>query len=171
MLIHSEGSATLATRAGHERLAREALVTGLIGAATIAIWFLVLDTIQGQPLSTPTLLGTTLLELSRGPIGLEQSALTAVLGYTIVHGIAFGLFGFVAVQLFAAAERHPAFVFALLLISIFFFSAFLTGAYLFATPVFEALSVPMVLIGNLLAALAMGGYLWRKHPLDLSQLM
>ena len=33
---------------------REAIVTGLLGAATIMIWFLILDVVNGRPLYTPT---------------------------------------------------------------------------------------------------------------------
>ena len=38
----------------------EGIIAGIIGAATIAIWVLILDTINGHPLYTPTLLGTAL---------------------------------------------------------------------------------------------------------------
>ena len=37
--------------------------------------------------------------------------------------------------------------------------------------VLEVLTVPAVLAGNLLAAFVMGRYLWRRHPLDLRQLL
>ena len=37
--------------------------------------------------------------------------------------------------------------------------------------VLEVLTVPAVLVGNLMAALVMGRYLWRQHGLDLRQLL
>src|SRR5215813_6785332 len=40
-----------------ERIYEEGLVAGLIGAAVIAVWFLVLDTVGGRPFHTPTILG------------------------------------------------------------------------------------------------------------------
>ena len=36
-------------------------MAGLIGAAVVALWFLALDWIQGEPLRTPELLGSALL--------------------------------------------------------------------------------------------------------------
>ena len=42
------------------RISTEGIVAGLIGAATVAVWFFILDAIQGRPLYTPTVLGTAL---------------------------------------------------------------------------------------------------------------
>ena len=42
------------------RLYQEGLIAGLVGAATVAIWFLIIDTIQGRPLYTPAVLGAAL---------------------------------------------------------------------------------------------------------------
>ena len=75
----------------------EGVVAGLIGAAIVALWFLEIDTIQGEPLRTPQLLGTAFL---RQPGGLP-----AVVAYTIVHGVAFVAFGVAASLLVAGAER------------------------------------------------------------------
>src|SRR5207244_11432164 len=59
---------------------REGVVAGLIGAAVVALWFLAIDAIQGDPLRTPKLLGTGLLR--------QSDPVTALVSYTIVHGIA-----------------------------------------------------------------------------------
>ena len=48
---------------------------------------------------------------------------------------------------------------------------FLTVTFLFALPVLEALTIPAIVVGNILAALVMGGCLWRRHPLDLRKLL
>jgi len=42
------------------KLYQEGIVAGLIGAATVAIWFFIADAINGRPLYTPTVLGTAL---------------------------------------------------------------------------------------------------------------
>ena len=47
----------------------EGIVAGLLGAATVALWFLVIDTINGHPLYTPTVLGTAVF---RGGAGLAH---------------------------------------------------------------------------------------------------
>ena len=38
----------------------EGMIAGVIGASVIALWFFVLDIIQGRPFHTPTVLGTAL---------------------------------------------------------------------------------------------------------------
>ena len=64
----------------------ESVISGFLGASAIAIWFLILDTIQGRPLHTPIVLGTALFSL----IGVRDAEpLTYVAGYTIFH---FGVF-------------------------------------------------------------------------------
>ncbi len=37
-------------------------MAGLLGAVVVALWFLAIDAIQGEPLRTPTLLGRGLLQ-------------------------------------------------------------------------------------------------------------
>ena len=41
---------------------REGIVAGLIGAAVVAVWFLVFDIIRGQPFLTPGLLGAAVFQ-------------------------------------------------------------------------------------------------------------
>ena len=40
------------------RILREGFIAGCIGAASVAVWFLIVDTINGQPLFTPAMLGS-----------------------------------------------------------------------------------------------------------------
>ncbi len=149
-----------------DRLFQDGLVAGVIGAATIAIWFLILDTVRGRPLATPSLLGTALYR--RGQIPASPDALPIsfemVLTYTWVHGLVFCVIGCAASWLVAFAEERPNAAFGILLFFAVFEFGFLVLTMLFAEPVLRALSWPAILVGNLLAAVAMGGYLWRRHP-------
>ena len=43
--------------ASNSRYLREGIVAGLIGAAIIAVWFLIYDAARGRPFRTPALLG------------------------------------------------------------------------------------------------------------------
>lgn len=135
---------------------REGIVAGLVGAAVVAIWFLVIDTMQGEPLRTPNMLGNALLRVWAGA--------PAILLYTVVHGLAFALFGIVASVLIAGAEREPVFVFALLILftafEVFFFGALMIGARW----VLDELSAWTIFVGNLLAAASMLGYFYKGHP-------
>ncbi len=149
-----------------ERLYQDGIVAGVIGAATIAVWFLIVDTMRGRPLQTPALLGTALFrpgELAAaaggGPISFEM-----VLMYTWVHGLVFCVLGGIASWLLAQAEGNPNLGFGILLLFVVFEFGFVLVAMLFAEPVLRAITWPAVLLGNLLAAAAMAAYFWRRHP-------
>ena len=91
------------------KLYQEGIVAGIIGAATIAIWFLILDAINGRPLYTPTILGTALFKGGEGlasPEGLAVN-LDVVLMFTWVHGLVFIIIGGVASRLLGLAEHNP----------------------------------------------------------------
>ena len=150
---------------------RDGIVTGLMGAATIMLWFLVLDAIHGRPLYTPTVLGTVLLGVDTASLRDLPVSLPVVLFYTAVHCLAFCAVGYVAAWLFAVAEHHPPWIFGLLLFFILFFCAFLAVPIVAKPRVFDVVTVPAILAGNFLAAVVMGGRLWRRHPLRLPQLV
>src|SRR5881397_485376 len=40
------------------RILREGFIAGLIGAAAVALWFLIVDVIAGRPFFTPAMLGS-----------------------------------------------------------------------------------------------------------------
>ena len=149
-----------------ERIYEEGIAAGLVGAAVIAVWFLLLDTVAGRPLHTPTILGTAIFRGGQGltaPEGVPTSVEMVVL-YTWVHALVFCVIGGLAARLLAVAERQPNAGFGILLIFVVFEFGFVVVTLLFAQPVLQALTWPAVLGGNLLAALAMGAYFWRRHP-------
>lgn len=161
------GSATAGSQTSEtSRLYQEGIVAGIIGAATIAGWFLIVDTLKGRPLYTPSVLGTVLFRPG-GRLASPESlsvSLEMVLVYTWVHGLVFCVIGGVAARLLAAAERKPDLGFGILLLFVVFEFGFLVAAMLFAEALLHALAWQEVLIGNLLAAGAMGAYFWRRHP-------
>lgn len=134
---------------------REGTIAGLIGAAVVALWFLAIDTIQGEPLRTPALLGKGVLKILAGP--------HPVIAYTVAHGVAFVLFGIVAAVLIAGAERAPMFLFAVAILftafEVFFFGAVIIGAKW----VLDELAGWTIFVGNLLAAAAMLTYFFKAH--------
>ena len=149
-----------------ERIYEEGIAAGLVGAAVIAVWFLLLDTVVGRPLHTPTILGTAIFRGGQGltaPEGVPTSVEMVVL-YTWVHALVFCVIGGLAARLLAVAERQPNAGFGILLIFVVFEFGFVVVTLLFAQPVLQALTWPAVLGGNLLAAIAMGAYFWRRHP-------
>ncbi len=49
-------SLTVEVRDSHSKTYEEGMIAGLIAAATIAVWFLLLDVFQGRPFFTPNVL-------------------------------------------------------------------------------------------------------------------
>ena len=143
----------------------EGLVAGLIGAATIAVWFFILDLYNGRPFYTPNVLGAALSlsgavrESATVPMSMEF-----VIFYSWIHGLVFCVIGGLASKLLSLAERDLNYGFGILLLFIIFEFGFVAAAMVFAEPILRALAWPAVLVGNLLAAGAMAIYFWRHHP-------
>jgi hypothetical protein len=146
-------------------VSQEGLVAGIIGAATVAVWFLIVDTVEGRPFYTPTLLGTAFFRpgaglTSPGPL---PPSVEMVLVYTWVHGLVFCAIGGVAAWLLAMSERNPNMGFGILLLAVVFEFGFLVVAVLFAEVILQSLAWQSILMGNLLAGGAMAAYFWRRH--------
>ena len=144
----------------------EGIRAGLVGAATIALWFFLLDLIAGHPLYTPNVLGTALLRGSDALAAPETLpvSLETVITFTWIHVLAFLLIGVAASRLVALAEREPSFGFGIVLLFVFFEAGFLVASMVLAEPLLRALAWPAVVVGNLLAAGAMTAVFWRRHP-------
>jgi hypothetical protein len=144
----------------------EGTVAGLVGAATIALWFLVVDTIRGHPLYTPSLLGTALFRRGEALASPEIHAISPVmvLLFTLAHGLIFVLIGQIAARLVRLAEKNANYGFGIILFLVFFLSGFFFVSMVFAAELLRALTWPAVLAGNLLAVAAMALYFARRHP-------
>lgn len=144
-------------------LLHDGIIAGLIGAAAIAAWFFLIDLVAGRPFFTPATLGRGLLAVL-GPGDVTDSTLMYVLVYTVFHFGAFMLVGLVASLIVFLAHREPSILFGFVVL----FVATEVGFYGFvgllhqATPL-GTLAWYQVMLGNLLAAGAMGFYFWRTH--------
>lgn len=142
---------------------REGVIAGLLGAAGVAIWFLIVDTAGGRPFYTPAMLGSALISLFGKP-GAEGTV-THVLVYTVFHGAAFIAVGLVLAFFVHEAEREPEVLAALIILFILFELGFYIATALLAqSSLFGRLAWYQVAIGNTIATLAMGVYMWRAHP-------
>jgi hypothetical protein len=161
---HTEGAHREVSR-DVTKLYQEGLVAGLVGAATVALWFLLVDSVQGRPLYTPTVLGSALFSRGAGvPWADALPNIEMVLMFTWVHGLIFVVIGGIAAHLLGLAERQPSIGFGIFMMFVVFEFVFTAGAMLFAAPVLQALAWPAIVVANLLAAAAMGGYFWLRHP-------
>lgn len=142
---------------------REGTVAGLLGAATVAAWFLVVDVARGSPLRVPSALGHILFHAA-GIAGTEGRS-AHVIAYTIFHVVAFVAVGVLTAALLRLSERQPSVLAGALILFVVFEAGFYGITSLLAQS--QSLGVPswyMVLVGNGIASLVMGTYLWRAHP-------
>lgn len=131
------------------RIVPRGVVAGLIGATVMAVWFFVVDLAAGQPFQTPAFVAGALLggdgSVAAGPVAL----------YTLVHYLAFVVVGVLASAVLRQVPVNApvllgAVVGFLLFDAVFYGSIVMTGSN-----VVTELGWPAVLIGNLLAGIAL----------------
>jgi len=142
---------------------RQGAFAGLFGAVLLAAWFLYIDVIlRGEPLFTPTLLASALL--GWGVPAPAQASMGLALLYTLVHGVVFVGIGVGTAYLLHRFEviRHRA------LIIVLVFTVLCLGFFAFAANVSalgpETIAIRDALVGNAIAAFAIGAYLARLLP-------
>ena len=143
---------------------REGVIAGIIGATAIAVWFFVVDLVAGQALFTPSTLGRAVFSVL-GAVPDAESPIIHVLAYTIFHYAAFITVGIVAAAMVRLAGDEP----SVLLGFVILFVAFEVGFYAFVAVLSQVsplgdLAWWQVMVGNVIAAAAMGFYLLRRHP-------
>jgi hypothetical protein len=147
----------------HHSLVREGFISGIIGAAVVAVWFLISDVLQGRPFSTPSVLGQVVLFQNSAP-NITPAEPGPELAYPLLHLGAFVVFGILLSQLIHLAMSSPLARFGLMVIAVCFelFFVFMTYAVFHQTSyLFPWWSV---LAANTLSLAGMGFYLYRRHP-------
>ncbi len=148
---------------GEHRMVKEGLMSGLIGAGVVALWFLIIDMGRGQPFFTPGALGSALF-LGSTDLGTVNVSSATVMGYTVLHISAFIATGFVAAAIATYAEDTPPLILAGVMLFVAFEAFFMGMMALAAEFLLGPLAWWAIAIGNLLASVCMGYYLWVKHP-------
>lgn len=141
----------------------EGFVAGLIGAVSVAAWFLIVDVIAGQPFFTPAMLGDALFWRQTDPAQV-QIAFSTVIAYTMVHVLAFVAAGILAAFVVHQVESFPATLYIVVAVFMVFEFGFYVLIAIVARPLLGALAWTNVAAGNLIAAAGMGYYLWYRHP-------
>ena len=156
-------SATWWEGLSENRVVREGILSGLMGAAVVAAWFLVVDLLRAEAFFTPAALGSALF-LGADSLADVRIGSATVLAYTVVHLLAFVVAGFVSAGFMAAAEETPPLIFAAIMLFIVTGVFFVGTLAVLAEFLLGALAWWSVALGTLLAAAVMIGYLWRLHP-------
>jgi hypothetical protein len=142
---------------------KQGLMVGLIGAVTVAVWFFILDMVRGRPFFTPAALGSTVF-LGVRDLDSVQVTVGIILGYSAVHLAAFILLGTLVVVIARRARTTPPLILGALLVFVTFQALFMGVLAIAAEHLLGALAWWGVAIGNLLAAVTMGYYVWEKDP-------
>lgn len=143
------------------RTIRQGLIAGLSGAIAVAAWFLVLDLAAGAPGRTPALLGHAFFS-AFGPV--TEPAAQLITMYTIVHLTAFSGLGILAAWLVAASHREPSVLAGLAVLFVVFEVLFTGIVATLAQGTLGDLAWWQIGGANLVAAGAMGTYLFRRNP-------
>ena len=153
------------------RMYQEGIIAGIVGALSVALWFLILDVAHGRPFYTPTVLGTALFGRGVWPATLEAlpPSFEMVAMFTWVHLLAFAVVGVVVARLIVMAEQNSSLGFGFVLLFVILEACFTVAMMIVAEPVLRALTWPAILVANLLAAGAMAAYFRLRHPTMLMQ--
>jgi hypothetical protein len=144
-------------------ISAEGTDVGIIGGLAVAIWFLILDTISGRPLLTPSLLGQVVLMGDSTP-DTREIVFGAILLYTAFHFVVFALIGMGLVALVHWGIENPVVRYALLPVFLAFEVIFYGLLEALSEGTAQLFPFWAVVGANTLAAVSMGIYLWIRHP-------
>jgi len=147
---------------GHPLLV-QGLVTGVLGAGTVALWFLLLDVLGGRPFFTPAALGSLAFLGAASPADV-QIAVGVVAAYTVLHVVAFVGVGVLLAWAVERIEQAPGFWLLALMAVIVLEGLFLGIAGSLGDWVLGAISWWAIGIGNVAAVASMGWWIWHSHP-------
>lgn len=143
------------------RVAREGISAGLIGATAIAVWFAILDATRGELLATPVMLGNSLGSLFLQ--GDTPSRAAAFVGYTLFHFALFLVIGYVFSWIVNSAEKVPSSFIGFAGLFVVFEVGWIGWTSVLAQG-FGEITWLQVFFANLIASGAMGAYMWKQHP-------
>jgi hypothetical protein len=144
------------------RYISEGIIAGMIGAAIVAVWFLIYDAAQGRPFRTPALLGAATFEGVKDPSSVPVAA-HLVLQYTVLHGVVFAMIGVLIAYLIVSAQREPNRLLMLFIALLCFEVFFLALVGWLAHPVLGGVAWWAILVANVLAAAGMLTYFFVGH--------
>lgn len=142
---------------------QDGVVAGLLGAASVAAWFFLLDLVAGRPFFTPAVLGAAVLQLFGGEFG-GRGLPFHVTVYTVLHVAAFVALGMATAGATNTMERKPRALNGFLVLFVILELAYLGAVRLAATSeLFGTYAWWQFGVANLIAALLMGRYIWHTH--------
>jgi hypothetical protein len=140
----------------------EGVSTGLVGAAAVAFWFLLVDLARGGPFLTPAVLGSALLLGGSGPATVVVSP-GVITAYTFLHVAVFVVLGLVFAQVVRGERPRPIFWMRVIVIFGLVEALFYGTMLLLSAWVVAEMGWLVILVANVLAAVTMGLWLLRTR--------
>ena len=159
----------MAKKLGTRSFLTEAISTGLVGAATVAVWFFFVDIVNGAPFRTPGILGSVVF---LGISSAEEAVIniTTVGLFSLLHGTVFFLVGIGTTAFVRAADRTPSVLSLFIPLTLVLQALFVGLTAILAQFILGAVAWWAVLGGNLLASFLMGSLLLYWHPVTAENL-
>jgi hypothetical protein len=148
---------------GRHNFVKEGIVAGALGATAVAVWFFIVDMIGARLFFTPQVLGQGLLRILGAPSPMDTQLLHVAI-YTVFHYVAFAIVGIIVVAIVHQGQRTPGILAGLLMLFVALQLGALGITAMFAQSPLGQLAWYQVFIANLLAAFAMGWWIWKRHP-------
>ncbi|HKU61738.1 MAG TPA: hypothetical protein VJQ44_11015 [Gemmatimonadales bacterium] len=142
---------------------REGVVTGLLGAIAVAVWYFLIDTAAGQPFHTPNVLGKIIFRGDLTP-GVQHVVPGVVAGFTALHFVVYILVGALLALLTHSAIRDTSLRMGVWMGLVCAFCLLAGLTYMLAVATGERLPLWTVLGGSFLGVALMGWYLLGGHP-------
>ena len=162
-MAESNGSEEARAQTDAPEFIYETFYGAAIGGSIVALLFLLVDAVRGEPLFTPSLMGSVLFRdvAAADVVGVDMGAAAL---YTAIHFASF--LGLGAVVAFAVREaelhsRHP--ILVMLGVFVLLEGGFILAATTLLPGVLEVVGVGRVGVANALAAFGMGLFITYEH--------
>lgn len=130
------------------------VIAGFVGATALALWFLIVDGLAGQPFHTPAFLAAVVTGRETVQLGFGLIAL-----YTALHYAAFLVVGVGAAWVTEKLETVPGVLLGVVLGFLLFDLVFYGSLWVTGINVVNEIGWPEVLAGNILAGMVLMGSL------------
>jgi hypothetical protein len=142
---------------------RDGVITGIIGAAAVALWFFFQNLTTGEPFSTPSALGSALL-LGVTDASDVNTGFGVIMAYSVLHAVVFLMIGITFSWVTSRIEGTAGFVLPAIGVLVLLEALFVGTAASMNSWVLEAIGWQVILIGNVIAGVAMGAWIWFRRP-------
>ena len=141
----------------------EGLATGLVGAAAVAVWFLIVDLLAGSPLHTPAALGSAVLLGASNATEVELNVGVMAV-YSLLHVSVFVAVGMAFAWMVQQLQGAPAFGARALTILLVMEGLFFGSVGMASSWIVQEMGWLTILVANGLAVVGMSSWIWHRHP-------